>query len=101
MAHVRSYTLQGCIIFVQFAYVDPARRHDFVAVYELLTSPWLFSGNLYEPTRLASALTKIAKIDRLPADNNLGGLNALQFAWNSVDICKHVADQMKTLTKVK
>ena len=71
-----------------------------MAVYELLTSPWLFSGNLYDPGRLASALSKIAKIDRLPGDNTLGGLNALHFAWVAVDVCNHVADQMKALTKV-
>ncbi len=71
-----------------------------MGVYELLTSPWLFSGNLSNPGRLSAALSKIAKIDRLPSENTLAGLNALHFAWDAVDVCNHVAGQMKTLTKV-
>ena len=46
-----------------------------------------------------SPLAKIARIDRLPPDNTLGGLNAIQFAWDVVDICNYVADFMKKTTK--
>lgn len=64
-------------------------RYDFVAIYELLMSPWLFSGNLSDPGRLSSALSKIAKIDRLPSDNSLSGLVALRYAWDAIDICTY------------
>lgn len=69
-------------------------------MYDLITSPYTYSGNLLEPGRLSFALTKIARIDRLPPDNTLGGLKALGFSWDTVDICNHVGSQMKTVTKV-
>ncbi len=64
-------------------------------------SPDQFSGNLFDQGSLSSVLAKIAKIDRLPTENSLGGLNALSYAWDTVDICNYVANQMKIVTKVE
>ena len=66
----------------------------------MITSEYTYSGNLLEPTKLSSELAKIARIDRLPLDNSLGGLQALGYSWDSVDVCNHVASRMKTVTKV-
>lgn len=73
---------------------------EYLATFDMFTSPFVYSGNLQDPSRLASALAKIAKIDRLPPDNTVGGLNALRFSWDAVDVCNRVADKMKLLTKV-
>lgn len=73
---------------------------EYMASGDMFSSPFVYSGNLQEPSRLASALAKIAKIDRLPPDNSLSGLNALRYAWDAVDVCNQVADKMKLLTKI-
>lgn len=73
---------------------------EYMSTSDMFSSPFVYSGNLQDPSRLASALAKIAKIDRLPPDNTLGGLNALRFSWDAVDVCNRVADKMKLLTKI-
>ena len=45
-------------------------------------------------------LASIAKIDRLPASNNLETLRILQDAWDQVEIYHSVADSYKFSTKV-
>jgi len=73
---------------------------DFMSVHEIITSPFSFSGNVGDTSKLSAALAKIARIDRLPTDNSLVALNALKFSWDAVDICNHVASKMKTITKI-
>lgn len=83
------------------AYKTPVMQmHDYLSLRDILLSPQSYSGNLSEPSKLSAALTKIARIDRLPNGNSLGGLNALRFAWDAVDICNHEADKMKAITKI-
>lgn len=65
----------------------------------MFVSSSLFAGNLCDPSKLASSLSKIAKIDRLPADNSLAALKALNYAWSTVDVCNRVATEMKSVTK--
>ena len=73
---------------------------EYMAIKDILLSPYSYSGNLDDPAKLNSALSKIARIDRLPPENSLGGLTAIKYAWDAIDICNHVADLMKTLTKI-
>jgi hypothetical protein len=73
---------------------------EYMALQDILLSPCAYSGNLADPSKLSSAVSKIARIDRLPLDNSLGGLTALRYALDAVDVCNHVADIMKTLTKL-
>ena len=79
------------------------RVTDYMSIYELLTSPCLFSGNVHsgsDRSDLSAVLAKIARIDRLPPENSIGGTRALVYAWDAVDVCNHVADTMKRLTKI-
>jgi len=73
---------------------------EYMALFDVLTSPATYSGNLSEPGKLSSVINKIARIDRLPPDNSLAGLSALQFAWDAADVCHHVSSQMKVFAKV-
>ena len=72
---------------------------DFLALNDILTSPAAYSGNISEPAKLASIINQIARIDRLPNENNLSGLHLLRFSWDAVDIFNHVASKMKVIAK--
>ena len=73
---------------------------EFLALNDILTSPAAYSGNISEPSKLASIINQIARIDRLPHENNLAGLHVLQFSWDAVDIFNDVGSKMKIIAKV-
>jgi hypothetical protein len=75
------------------------RASLFINYYDILLSPSTYSGNISNPSSIASTFSHIARIDRLPPDNNLAGMYALRFAWDTIDVCNTVADQMKVVTK--
>jgi hypothetical protein len=43
---------------------------------------------------------RVAKVDRLPANNSKEALYVLRSAWDTVDICWDAADRFKIISKV-
>lgn len=73
---------------------------SYVSVYNLLTSPKVYSGNIYEPDKLINIINKVAKIDRLPTHNSIEALEIIRSAWDNVDIFTYTAYRYKWLTKL-
>jgi hypothetical protein len=67
----------------------------------LLNSPNLFFLNVHSPTEVAEKLVRqIVRLDRLPANNSLEGLQLLQEAWCEYDIAMHLANRYKVGSKL-
>jgi hypothetical protein len=72
----------------------------FLTLTRLITSPQLYSGNLHDISAMKRQISKIAKVDRLPAGNTLELMMLLRQAWNHVDIFEDAAKWFKFATKM-
>mmetsp|Transcript_94369 Transcript_94369/g.244223 ORF Transcript_94369/g.244223 Transcript_94369/m.244223 type:complete len:878 (-) Transcript_94369:88-2721(-) len=72
----------------------------WLALYDLLKAPNVYTGNLHNLKPLERKLFSIAQIDRLPQENSLEALVLLRRAWTLVDIFSASARRYKFLAKL-
>eukprot|EP00933_Yihiella_yeosuensis_P071960 TRINITY_DN80217_c0_g1_i1.p1 TRINITY_DN80217_c0_g1~~TRINITY_DN80217_c0_g1_i1.p1 ORF type:complete len:1162 (+),score=257.35 TRINITY_DN80217_c0_g1_i1:67-3552(+) len=72
----------------------------WLAVYEILKSNLVYSGNLHSLKRVEKQLFAVAKIDRLPMSSTLEGLILLRRSWTLVDLYHKVAAFYKKASRI-
>eukprot|EP00933_Yihiella_yeosuensis_P005238 TRINITY_DN109717_c0_g1_i1.p1 TRINITY_DN109717_c0_g1~~TRINITY_DN109717_c0_g1_i1.p1 ORF type:complete len:1269 (-),score=306.07 TRINITY_DN109717_c0_g1_i1:84-3419(-) len=72
----------------------------WLAVYEILKSRHVYSGNLHHLGKVEKQLFNIARIDRLPEANSLEGLVLLRRAWTLCDVFVLTAWYYKRISKI-
>ena len=73
---------------------------EWLAYFNVLTSPVVFSGSIHDIEQLKQTLISAAKLDRLPPDNSLEALRIIADAWDHVEAYNHMADAYKRATKI-
>ena len=81
-------------------YYKDAMNEARLSYYNLLTSPYLYSGHASNLRALENLVQDLSKKDKLPKENNVEGLLMLQKAWDIIDIGTHVATRFKWIAKV-
>jgi len=70
-------------------------------IYTTLTHPKFSHGHILQNRRhLERTMEHLLLSNRLPKKNPFGGLLLIREAWDSVDICNHIARRYKFLAKV-
>jgi len=75
------------------------RDSKWLAYYDILTHPKVFSGSLFEPGELKRRLFMIADLGRLPEENSLESLRCLRDAWDHVEMYEAMAMAYKLTSK--
>ena len=73
-------------------------RNDFA--FLPFSSPFAYSGSVFDIEDLKQTLTSVAKTDRLPSSDSLETLRQLRNAWDHVEIYHNIADHYKLITKL-
>ena len=73
---------------------------SYLNYLDLLSSPYTFSGSVFDLEDAHKIVSSVVRIDRLPKFNSAPALVCLQSAWDSVDMYHHYADTYKVVTKV-
>lgn len=79
---------------------DILDTNEWLATYDLLTSPNAYSCSLFDFDHAKRILGSVAKIDRLPNANTLEGLRILADAWDHVELYNMVANRYKLQAKI-
>ena len=79
---------------------EPLTLKTYLAVYNILKSRHVYSGNIGDIAALKGQVHRIAKLNRLPEANSLEATVILRQAWNCIDIFNHSADSFKLITKI-
>lgn len=72
----------------------------YVAAINMLESSFLYSKNITDLEGITATIKKVAKIDRLPEDNTVEGMQIVQMAWDKVDIFNAESQSQKTVAKL-
>ena len=72
----------------------------WLAAYEVLKSPDVYSCKLSEHRRLKILIQKLSRSDRLPDNSSLEGLLLLRCAWTLADVFHEKATKLKLLAKL-
>mmetsp|Transcript_59776 Transcript_59776/g.142259 ORF Transcript_59776/g.142259 Transcript_59776/m.142259 type:complete len:1275 (+) Transcript_59776:53-3877(+) len=76
-----------------------ADEEKWLAIYDLIASPYVHVGNLHDLKDIEHKLERMAITDRLPAENTMEALVLIRRAWTLVDIFKKSGTQYKWIAK--
>ncbi|EKX48124.1 hypothetical protein GUITHDRAFT_137062 [Guillardia theta CCMP2712] len=79
---------------------EDARVEYGEQVSQLLSSPIFYGRNVSDVKGLSKLIEDLVRIGRIPEENSLEGLKILREAWDTVDICNHVAESYKIISKL-
>eukprot|EP00656_Telonema_subtile_P051846 TRINITY_DN7075_c0_g1_i2.p1 TRINITY_DN7075_c0_g1~~TRINITY_DN7075_c0_g1_i2.p1 ORF type:complete len:886 (+),score=158.92 TRINITY_DN7075_c0_g1_i2:107-2764(+) len=68
--------------------------------YSTLSSKFLYSAHVSDKDTLAQLLRRLIKLDNLPAENPIGGMELLVEAWNIVEMASLIGHRYKRGAKV-
>jgi len=74
--------------------------NKYIAAISLLESENLYSKNISDIEGIKATMKKVAKMDRLPDENSLEGMQIVQMAWDKVDIFNSSSSSFKTYAKL-